>query len=64
VLSGQRFRVGSLRTDAGASFATPADGYVEEVWAFPGVDTEADGSIHAALRAYCLEKHSGMTIAS
>ncbi len=64
VLGGQRFRVGSLRTDAGASFSTPSDGYIEEVWVFPGVDTEADGSIHEALRAYCLEKHPGMTIAS
>ncbi|APE43664.1 hypothetical protein BOO69_09735 [Sulfitobacter alexandrii] len=64
VLGGQRFRIGSIRTDAGASFSTPADGYVEEIWVFPGVDTEAENAIHAALRAYCLEKHSGMTIAS
>ncbi len=57
VLGGQRFRIGSLRTDAGASFSTPADGYIEEVLALPGVDTEANDSIHEALEAYKVEKH-------
>lgn len=60
VLGGQRFRWGSLRGAAGASFTQSFDGYGEEIWLAPDISSD----IRAALGAYTLEKHPSLDIAA
>jgi len=59
VAAGQRFRIGSIRTDVGNSFSTPLDGFIEEFLVFPSTGAE----IRTAVRNLFLERHPGMTIA-
>jgi len=60
VAAGQRFRIGSIRTDVGNSFSTPLDGFIEEFLVFPSTGAE----IRTAVRNLFLERHPGMTIAA
>ena len=60
VTAGQRFRIGSIRTDVGNSFSTPLDGFIEEFLVFPSTGAE----IRTAVRNLFLERHPGMTIAA